>query len=407
MYKKKIVRLAIILLPLSFILSQCFTNNSSIKDDPRGTNYAGSATCISCHKNIYKSYLHTAHFMASGPASDSTIRGSFAKDSNEFVFNPHLKVVMDKRDSGFYQTSFVNGKADQSHRFDISFGGVKGQSYAYWFTNELFQLPVSYECRVHKWINSPGYEPDRVVFERVVNTRCLDCHVSYIKSAKPELPGFYEGVEGYEKKSLIYSIDCERCHGPSAEHVKFHTDNPGEKKAKFIITFSSLTRDQKINMCAICHSGAGNRMLKPTFEFKPGDTLAKYMVVNNKLPLDYKNIDVHGNQKALLASSKCFIKSNMDCSTCHDTHVKDRDMPTLYAGKCMTCHSSDSHIQCKLTGQLSSSMLINNCVSCHMPAFPSKTIVVGQAGAMVHTHHIGIYPEEAQKILTYLKTKVN
>ncbi|MDB4921354.1 multiheme c-type cytochrome [Mucilaginibacter sp.] len=407
MTKKQAFRLLIFLIPLPVFLSQCLRSSDN-HDDPRGQLYAGAATCASCHKDVYKSYLHTAHFVASRPAADNTIQGNFNKGFNEFIFNQHLKVVMEKRDSGFYQTSYANGKAEQSQRFDIVFGAVKGQSYAYWLANELFQLPISYVSNTNSWINSPGYDPKRVAFERAINTRCLDCHLSYAKSAPPQLPGFYDGVEGFEKQSLIFSVDCERCHGPAAQHVKFHTDNPGEKKAKYVVAFNSLSREQKINVCAICHSGATSKMVKPTFGFKPGDPLSNFMEANKTVTQqDYKNIDVHGNQKSLLESSKCFISSQLDCSTCHNAHVNDRDKLTLYAAKCMTCHNSNSHVQCKLTGKLNSSMLINNCISCHMPAFTSKSIVAGQAATLIHTHHIGIYPEETQKILAYLKIKTN
>jgi hypothetical protein len=407
MYKKKIIRLSIFLLPLTFILSQCF-NDKDKTEDPRGAEYAGAATCAKCHKDIFNSSMHTAHFMASQPADANTIQGSFAKGKNELIFNPHLKVVMEKRDTGFFQTSYNDGKKEQSQRFDIVFGGIKGQSYAYWFANELFQLPLSYATPNNQWINSPGYEPGRIAFERPVSTKCLDCHLSYGKTAPPAIPNFYAGVEGLDKSSLVFSIDCERCHGPAAQHAKFHTDNPEEKKPKFIVAFNSLTREQKINMCAVCHSGTGNRMLKPTFGFKPGDTLSKYMMIRTATtPVNYKLIDVHGNQKALLASSKCFISSNMDCSTCHNTHVNDRANFNLYAARCITCHNPNSniHITCKLTNQLSASVLANNCISCHMPAFSSKAIITGESAVTVHTHHIGIYPEETQKILAYIKAK--
>src|ERR1700761_9806748 len=267
MLKKKLSRLAIFLIPLIFIFSQCF--KSSHHEDPRGSEYAGSASCVSCHKDIYHSYLHTAHFMASQPADAKTIQGNFAPGADEFVFNAASKVVMDKRDSGYFQTGFENGKKTQSQRFDIVFGGVKGQTYAYWFTNQLFQLPISYIITSHSWANSPGYAANKVDFQRMIGTQCLGCHASYIQQAPPDVPGFYGSGEGFVKESLVYSIDCERCHGPAAEHIKFHTDNPGEKTAKYIVTFNSLTREQKINMCAMCHSGANNHMLKPAFCFKP------------------------------------------------------------------------------------------------------------------------------------------
>jgi len=402
MLKKRLVRLAIFLVPLFFIFSQCL--NFKKPEDPRGSAYAGSATCVSCHKNIYSSYLHTAHFMASQPAAVHTVQGSFTKGANEFVFNPNMKVVMDKRDTGLYQTAYENGKKGQSQRFDIAFGGIKGQTYAYWLTNELFQLPISYTDDNHSWINSPGYAPDRIAFERMIGTQCLDCHASYVKQEPADLPGYYGGGEGFEKTSLVYSIDCERCHGPAAAHVKFQTDNPGEKAAKYITTYKSLTRAQKVNMCAICHSGANNHMLRPAFGFKPGDTITNYMQLHfSNTPVNYKAIDVHGNQVGLLESSKCFIGSNLTCSTCHDTHVNDRDKVMLYASRCMTCHNKDTHNECKLTNQLSAAILTNNCISCHMPAFSSKIIIAGRSGALIHTHHIAIYPEETQKVLAMVK----
>jgi len=404
MSKNKLIRLSIFFIPVVLIFSQCLNFNKN--EDPRGSAYAGSASCGSCHKDIYNSSLHTAHFFASQPANFHTIQGSFSKGTNEFVFNPKMKVVMDKRDTGFFQTGYENGRSVQSQRFDIAFGGVKGQTYAYWLTNELFQLPISYVSNAHTWINSPGYAPNRIAFERMIGTQCLGCHASYVKQAPPELPGFYDNTEGFEKSTLVYSIDCERCHGPAAEHVKFHTENPDVKNARFIAVFNSLTRDQKINMCAICHSGGNNHMLKPSFGFKPGDTLSSYMrVKNSNAPVNYNIIDVHGNQRGLLESSKCFMASNMDCSTCHNTHVNERDNVVLYASRCMTCHNKNTYNECKLVNQVGATLLANNCISCHMPAFSSKLIIAGQAGALVHTHHIAVYPEEAKKVLNYLKVK--
>lgn len=404
MAKKRLFRLMTFIIPLALVWSQCI--NLKKDPDPRGNAYAGSKSCVNCHKNVYNSYLHTAHFMASLPATDSTIQGSFASGANEFHFNSLMKVTMDKRDSGFYQTSYVNGKSQESQRFDISFGGIKGQTYAYWFTNELFQLPVSYIKNNHSWINSPGYPSDKIEFERAIGIKCLNCHASEIVSAKPLVPGFNGNNEGFDKSSLIYSVDCERCHGPAAEHVKFHMQNPNEKKAKHIATFNSLTREQKINMCAVCHSGADSHMLRTAFKFNPKDNV-KY--IEPVSALDYKHIDVHGNQRGLLASSKCFINSNMDCSNCHDTHVNDRDNFVLYTSKCLACHSAAEHNMCKLTDQLSFAVLKNNCISCHMPALPSKVILAGDSSTLIHTHHIAIYPDQTQKVLAFLnshKTKL-
>lgn len=147
-------------------------------------------------------------------------------------------------------------------------------------------------------------------------------------------------------------------------------------------------------------------MIKPTFGFKPGDTLSHYMkIVPSNLSSNYKEIDVHGDQRGMLATSKCFVMSNMDCATCHNTHQNERNDTLLFATRCLNCHTANNSHPCKLGNQLTAAVLKNNCIACHMPASPSKLIVAGRAGAMVHTHHIAVYPEETQKILGYLKVK--
>src|ERR1700743_2423006 len=94
--------------------------------DPRGSAYVGSKACAKCHRKVYSSYLHTAHYIASIPATEQTVHGSFVDSSNTFQINESEKIVMEKRDSGLFQTYYLNGKAKQRHRFDIVFGGVKG-----------------------------------------------------------------------------------------------------------------------------------------------------------------------------------------------------------------------------------------------------------------------------------------
>jgi hypothetical protein len=143
MTQRKLLLLPVFLFPLIIILSQCLSTKEA--QDPRGKAYAGAATCISCHKDINNSYLHTAHFMASLPASGNSIHGSFLPGQNSVIYNNHSQVSMTKADSGYYQTSYINGQKTASARIDIAMGGIKGESYLYWDENELFQLPVSFD----------------------------------------------------------------------------------------------------------------------------------------------------------------------------------------------------------------------------------------------------------------------
>jgi hypothetical protein len=271
-------------------------------------------------------------------------------------------------------------------------------------------LPLSYINGRHQWSTSPGLGMNFIDYPqaRYVGIRCLECHTSYINY----VPGGAQklnGIEQFDKSSLVYSIDCERCHGPGKQHVDFQTKNPAIKTPRFITTYSSLNREQKLDMCAVCHSGRPGVMIRSSFEFVPGDTFAKFKMPEFSRMIDTTHIDVHGNQLQLLQSSKCFINSKMDCGTCHDVHQNTRGNDALYAAKCLDCHNTPNHVYCKMTNQLSTTALKANCISCHMPALTTKAITVQVSDKQpslqffVHTHRIAIYPQEVKKILAYIK----
>ena len=150
-------------------------------------------------------------------------------------------------------------------------------------------------------------------------------------------------------------------------------------------------------------------MLRSTFGFKPGDTLANFKLPDIVRAIDTGHLDVHGNQVQLLESSKCFINSKMDCATCHNPHENQRGNTALYVQKCLSCHSSATHNYCKMANTLNSQFIKSNCIQCHMPALPSGVIIAPtitkatSADILVHTHHIGVYPEEVKKLLAFIK----
>ncbi|GAB2686570.1 hypothetical protein GCM10027037_05670 [Mucilaginibacter koreensis] len=397
---------AIFMLPVMLIFSQCFTDLPS--KDPRGILYAGSKTCIQCHKDIYSNYLHTAHFQSVQLASSKSVSGSFEAGNNSVLYNDGFEVVMQKCKSGFYQAAYRDGKRLHTERIDLVFGGVKAETYLYWKGNELYELPVSYFKRLHQWTNSPGYAAGQPNYSRMIVKRCFECHSSFVSEASTQTYTMHSSTK-YNKSSLILNIDCERCHGPAANHVNYHNAYPGLKNGMYIARYSKLTRAQKVDMCAVCHSGNKGAMYKSTFYFKPGDTLATYQepdfVQQHTNPA---TLDVHGNQTQMLAASACFIKSSMDCATCHNTHQQERDNLAMYSKRCMQCHSTTDHKFCKMLPKLGSAIL-NNCIDCHMPAKPSDAIRVQTgnkalvAPYMVRSHRIAIYPD-ITKLKSYVKS---
>jgi hypothetical protein len=399
---KKIIVISVICLALFSIVLLLLKNNSAA--DPRGDLYAGAEKCMKCHSDVHGSYVHTAHYAASATAGGNTVHGSFSDNLNVFILGPSQKVVMEKRSDGMYQTYYKNGKIIESRRFDIVMGGVKGESYLYWKGNTLNQLPVSYYSKQHEWALSPRFDPRYVNFNRSINSRCLQCHASYIGD-RPADEQKFNSTEEFDKSTLVMPVDCERCHGPGAMHVEFQTDHPEIKTAKYMVSYASLPRARRIDMCAVCHSGNNSEMLRSTFGFKPGDNYADFKLPDFKYRIDTSRLDVHGNQVQLLQSSKCFIYSKMDCATCHDVHQNQRGNTLLFNQKCLGCHSGTKHNYCKMANASNARLIGSNCIKCHMPELTTQAIITPNADKtfsadiFVHTHHIAVYPGETKKIL--------
>jgi hypothetical protein len=73
----------------------------------------------------------------------------------------------------------------------------------------------------------------------------------------------------------------------------------------------------------------------------------------------------------------------------------------------MNCHSKALQNFCSLTS-LPKTVLMKNCIDCHMPLLPSKKIFLQMADAkqstadLVRTHRIAIYPEQTKEFIERL-----
>lgn len=383
------------------VFTHCLQQPETAGTDPRGAAYAGAAACRNCHANVYDSYLHTAHNRSTAPANESTIKGSFAADSNVYFYQPHIKVAMERRDSGLYQVAYLNGQEQQAFRFDLVVGsGRKAQTFLYYQEDKVFQLPVSYFVPMNNWANSPNYPAKQVRFDRNIPIGCFECHSSYIRRTNVSAQDGFR-VDHFDQGKIVYGIDCERCHGPAAQHVQFHQAHPKEKGAQHIAKGAALSRQQKLDVCATCHSGL-RESIKPTFRFTPGAQLADFLPPDTTAP-DPNTIDVHGNQVQLLQASACFKASiTLDCSSCHNPHTTERTNLALFSQRCMSCHQPSSNNFCPKEKELGAAIQAN-CIDCHMPAKESHVISLQSQGSMrptpnlVRTHLIGIYQGEQNR----------
>jgi len=363
------------------------------KKPPARVDYVGDSVCGSCHQEKAKTFIQTAHHLATSWPSQRTMKGSFTPDSNILkTSNPYLSFKMTVSGDGYFQSAeeelSPTKKLSRTERIDVVAGSArKGQSYLFWKGEQLFQLPVTYWTATDSWVNSPSYPDGSPHFDKVIIPRCLECHASYFDWLPPP-------VNRYRKTSLVLGITCEKCHGPGREHVARRHLKSGlpAGTSEAITNPALLSRDRQIDICGLCHSGNGTP-IQPALSFLPGDVLDDYIDIPYTNPEEA--VDVHGNQVQLLRRSKCFQSTTtLTCSTCHDVHTPQED-PAAFSSHCLSCHQPR---QCGQYAKMGD-QIARNCIDCHMPLQDSVVLFSNTNGKKltpkVRSHRIGIYAGES------------
>ena len=365
---------------------------------PKADDYAGTAACVTCHKAKADTFLKTAHHFSSGPGTAETIKGSFAPDRNMLATsNPALSFRMESRSDGFYQTAITGTPPDvtiRSERIDMVTGsGRKGQTYLFRTDDRLWQLPISYWAESSRWTNSPGYRDGLANFDRPIFADCLECHATFLEARTPP-------ANRFSRSGMILGIECEKCHGPGRAHIEQRrAGNSGMPAGTDVVNTGKAPRARQVDLCGLCHSGL-RRAIQPAFSYRPGESLDAYSAPNASG--GGMEVDVHGNQVALLERSRCFRASmSMTCSTCHDVHQVQRDVAQI-ANRCLSCHKLEN---CRVFPQ-AGQRIAGSCVDCHMPNQLTNAIAVAVNGESlrpsVRSHWIKIYPAESAAVLKRL-----
>jgi hypothetical protein len=391
------------------------SSDASTGQASRDIAFVGSQRCAQCHAAISEQHLHSFHHLTSIAASPTTLKGNF-DHANKYIINDHLYIAAERSSESFYQTAYAHGIPKLSRPFDIVVGsGKRGQTSIYWYENYLFQLPLTWFTETHEWTMSPGYAA-KADFNRSITSRCLECHSTQFQ----ETTNAASKADQFSKTNYILGVECEKCHGPGAEHVAFHERNPGDKTGHAIFNPARGTRLQSLDLCRLCHGGALTKT-KPSFTFRAGDRLFDYFQQDTGKPVSA--IDVHGNQYGMLAASPCFRNSEMTCLTCHDAHKNQSEQAAQFYVSCEKCHqpasAANQHTSaghpiasaadCKLAASVTRDVIRTNCINCHMPELASKAIMVIRNGQKIPTsahmrsHYITVYKYISNQILSARK----
>jgi predicted CXXCH cytochrome family protein len=294
--------------------------------------------------------------------------------------------TMVERDGAYYQrrhTLDFEGKPTNivEQKIDYVIGsGNHARTYLHRTSqNKLIELPVSwYTERSGSWAMSPGYDSkNQEDIRRTITPECLFCHNGY-----PRMDQTSDKARGQSNvfpAELPEGIDCQRCHGPGRAHVAAASErHPNAKVVRAsILNPQNLTRTGQLELCMQCHLETSSRHMpnelraydRDLLSYRPGQPLGDYKIYFDRAkdPKDDTFEVAHAAYR--LRKSKCFLQSEMTCTTCHDPHDIPRgdEATKSYVAVCQSCHQSVTH-----TVALPAS---SNCISCHMPKRRTEDVV--------------------------------
>lgn len=343
--------------------------------------YAGGASCAECHAGIAESYGHIAMGRSLYPPTTDNIIEDYDAN-NEFhheASNQYFR--MTHEGEKFFQTRFQkapDGSVINEKKVDITYvvgSGNHSRSYVHREPDgKLYQLPVAWYTQEKQWAMNPGYDnAQHISFSRRITYDCMFCHAAY-----PDLPAgadqFNYGETAWFPEKLE-AIDCERCHGPAAAHVKLAKGGAAEAAIReAIVNPANLSNELQLETCMQCHLETTSGKLphsvhaldKGIFGYRPGEPLEEY-----RYAFDHPKGTGHDDkfeiagQAYRMRMSPCFIKSEgkMTCTTCHDPHRVPTDRIDAGIQSCLECHKPadcTEKIELRLPVQ-------DNCIQCHMP----------------------------------------
>jgi tetratricopeptide (TPR) repeat protein len=330
--------------------------------------YAGSARCSPCHAEISRDHDKTRHARTfhhgakllalprpEGPLTDPDhpdVTHSFVQEGKKL----HVRT---KVDDLTYETlvDYAFGTTDRY----VTMIGRDGDGGFRALRRSYFQ-----EGKESGWGRSAGDAGNTKKVEEVRGqpihvrdgiVRCLHCHVTNPREFRDP------DKDGTGPETADAGIGCERCHGPSLNHIlAAEADFPDRS----LVNVGPASAEDVTIQCRECHivgdaTEMQNRREAPIWVRSPGATLT---------------------------FSRCYTESNgaLSCLTCHDPHRDSERSPSYYEMKCLACHSA-----AKSSGESASSVCKvnpkNDCLSCHMPKVRQPVLHTFLTDHYIRVHH--------------------
>ncbi len=337
--------------------------------------FAGSQSCRECHERFYQLWSTSFHGLAMQPYSEVLAQDKLTPQKEDVVIGSYRYRAEIGRGQGWVLEKGPGG----TKRYPMEHA-LGGKNVFYFLTplekGRLQTLPVAYDVNRKEWIDMaasgvrhfPGDQRPEAPFNwkewpYTFNTACYSCHVSQLST-------------NYDLKTDTYhtvwtepGINCETCHGPSAEHNAIARATPkGQALADpKIISTKTMTTEQRNHLCASCHAKTTAPL---TLSYPPGgrffDHFDLVTLENPDYYPDGRDLGENYTTTSWLMSP-CVKSGKLDCMHCHTSSGRYRFKKPEDANKaCLPCHEervnsapAHTHHEAESPG--------SQCISCHMP----------------------------------------
>jgi tetratricopeptide (TPR) repeat protein len=332
--------------------------------------YAGSESCRECHARFYELWSTSHHGLAMQPYTAELARTRLSPQpeplkvgQRTYQAYPEKHVVLERGPAG-----------EKTYQIEHTMGG---KNVFYFLTpmarGRLQVLPVAYDVNRQAWIDTSAsavrhfgdatadapIEWTNPVY--TFNTSCLGCHVSQLAR------NYDPATDTYRTKWGEPGINCETCHGPSAEHVRLaRLLPPGAPMPdpKLIVT-RTLTPAQTNDTCSSCHA----KLSPLTEHMPPGERFFDHFNLSTLEDPDFHPDGRDLGENFTLTTwrlSPCLKGGKLDCVDCHTSSGRYRFRTENPNGACLPCHEKHvtdvvAHSRHPVDSEGA------KCIACHMP----------------------------------------
>ena len=326
--------------------------------------YVGRDVCRECHAENYDLHGMHGHAHTFALASDDKVASKFAGRDFDYG-DPYGRYEYEQDEDGL--SVRISGESEGSFPLQYALGSGHHAITLLSLAKDAEKGTVAYEHR-GSWFRDrdrlgrtpgqpltvPESESERFGMKHVGNVmqKCIYCHTTTGTVVEQKIVG------------LTANVNCEKCHGPGAEHVR--QAKAMKEPPPFSVGSDKWDSESEIQLCGDCHRLPEAITLKELREYP--DKLARFQPVG-------------------LLRSQCFIESKgaLRCTTCHNPHRTISDVSeSEHTASCIKCHQpqKSSHITCPVS-------TTEGCIKCHMPKYDFESLGTG-----FHDRWIRVHPED-------------